>query len=795
MMNKKVVLKFLLFFLSALIFTTKANAQIEPIQVGTTTRQMLVYAPPAIEQGRPLLISMHGMNQDINYQKNQAKWEEVAKANNFVVVYPAGINNSWDISGNRDIDFILAIIDEMSKRYDIDRDRVYLSGFSMGGMMTYHAATKIADKIAAFAPVSGYLMGGPNTSSSRPIPIIHTHGTSDDVVAYSGVQRCMDAWITRNKCPKTAEIIKPYPAGKASSNATLYTWGPGTDSVSIVLLSLKGVGHWHSIDANGVNTSQEIWNFCKNYSLGFGVPKLKRVALYNENPKQIVANFSLPIIDADSFSGFSIKVNNELVEIEDVVLTDSLHLAINLTDSISADSEISISYQSGNVLSVYEKQLEEFNDKFVDNLLYGAPPRIIKWSVSENGDSLIAGFNKKMLLPNVLDSFRMSVEYDSVFHVSLEQCTYLNNDSSMLVFSLGQKVYADYELFLSYTGANLMAADSGLVRNFTDVQINNTSKGLPMQIVSGTLETSSVAIVLEFSKAIKYKEDQINQLSILANGVPVPVKEAFASNNQVRLVLKNNAHFGDTITVSYSPGTIVSADRGELVGFSDFLISNPLTMPVWHEVPGKVEAENYALQFGTDLETAYDTGGGQNVGWIEDADWLEYAIDNSSEETAFKISFRLAAESAGKRLDYFIDNVRAGFVNVPSTSGWQNWRSVEKDIVIPKGKHYLKFVATIGGFNINYFDIYKESVGINNFSSGELRIYPNPASDKIIIRSTDFDFNHIELRDVMGRSVLEKAVPLTNEHQLPVNLPDGIYLVKIKNESKSLTMKIQVSKQ
>ena len=119
-------------------------------------------------------------------------------------------------------------------------------------------------------------------------------------------------------------------------------------------------------------------------------------------------------------------------------MTDSLHLAINLKDSISSDSEISISYQSGNVLSVYEKQLEEFNDKFVDNLLYGAPPRIIKWSVSENGDSLIAGFNKKMLLPNVLDSFRMSVEYDSVFHVSLEQCTYLNNDSSMLVFSLAK---------------------------------------------------------------------------------------------------------------------------------------------------------------------------------------------------------------------------------------------------------------------------------------------------------------------------------------------------------------------
>jgi len=164
-MDKKYSIRLLLTAFCFMMLSTNLKAQIEDFKVGTSTRQMLVYAPSGIEPNCPLMISMHGMNQDINYQKNQAKWELVAKENNFVVVYPAGIGNSWDISGTRDTDFILAIIDEMSKRYDIDRERVYLSGFSMGGMFTYHAATKIADKIAAFAPVSGYLMGGPNTSS------------------------------------------------------------------------------------------------------------------------------------------------------------------------------------------------------------------------------------------------------------------------------------------------------------------------------------------------------------------------------------------------------------------------------------------------------------------------------------------------------------------------------------------------------------------------------------------------------------------------------------------------------
>lgn len=254
-------------FVVLCLLSLQANTQVT-IPVGTTTRSMIVYVPTALPSNRPLVISMHGSGQSADYQRAQAKWEQVADTAKFLVVFPSGINNQWDISGTSDINFITAIIDTMHRRYGIDRNRVYLSGFSMGGMMTYHAATQIAHKIAAFAPVSGYPLWGSNYNSSRPIPIIHVHGDADDVVTYNNLGNYLNGWITRNQCPTTPQIIQPYPANKPNSIATRRYWGPGAAQSEVVLLTLAGKGHWYSLDTvNGVHTSLEIWNFVKRFSL------------------------------------------------------------------------------------------------------------------------------------------------------------------------------------------------------------------------------------------------------------------------------------------------------------------------------------------------------------------------------------------------------------------------------------------------------------------------------------------------------------------------------------------------
>ena len=251
----------------------------EKLRVGGTEREYKIYVPNDLGAKRPLLISCHGMNQDAAYQMGMLDIKSVADTAKFVTVFPEGINKSWDISGNRDINFMLAIIDEMVEKYDIDRGRVYLSGFSMGGMFTYHAMNKIADRIAAFAPISGYPMGGATASPNvRPIPIIHTHGTSDDVVTFSNVQKNLNVWIKHNGCPETAEVTKRY---RNAAHITRHVWGPGNDNVEVVLMEMANKGHWISND-NGVKTGDEIWRFCSRYSIEVAGPVEKPQILPDE---------------------------------------------------------------------------------------------------------------------------------------------------------------------------------------------------------------------------------------------------------------------------------------------------------------------------------------------------------------------------------------------------------------------------------------------------------------------------------------------------------------------------------
>jgi len=225
-------------------------------------RDIHVYAPSNLAPNSPLLLSLHGMDQDPNYQQSNTHWETLADSEGFVVVYPRGGTgmSTWDIQGTKDTQWVSQIIDQMKKEYNIDTKRVYLSGFSMGGMFTYHAMSQIANKIAAFAPCSGPNVFGAS-KAQRPVPIFHVHGTNDDVLNYQQVEGFLKNYRDQFHCPSQADTKTNYP-NRENPNATLYTWGPCDKGVYIKHLKLQGRGHSPSSA-----DIQDIWDFVSQWTV------------------------------------------------------------------------------------------------------------------------------------------------------------------------------------------------------------------------------------------------------------------------------------------------------------------------------------------------------------------------------------------------------------------------------------------------------------------------------------------------------------------------------------------------
>ena len=155
-------------------------------------REYYLSYPEDVNGPCPLIINMHGFGGTANDQISYTEMDDYALPLGVAVAYPQGLGFSWNVGtwwdGNPfdDIGFISALIDNISNTHDIDLDRVYATGMSNGGYMTYELACELSHKIAAFGSVTGNFMlnDGQTCNNLRETPIMHFHGTLDLVVDY-----------------------------------------------------------------------------------------------------------------------------------------------------------------------------------------------------------------------------------------------------------------------------------------------------------------------------------------------------------------------------------------------------------------------------------------------------------------------------------------------------------------------------------------------------------------------------------------------------------------------------------
>jgi polyhydroxybutyrate depolymerase len=172
------------------------------LSIGGQDRTVLVHVPKAYDptKGTSLVVGFHGYGMNAAQMRTQTKIDAESDTRGFIAAYAEGTGlaqkgfNGGDCCGRPawtddtdDLSFGREIVKKLSAEYCVDPKRVYSAGFSNGGFMSYRFVCEAADVFAAVASVSGVLGTPPESCKpSRPVPILHVHGTADTTVPYQG---------------------------------------------------------------------------------------------------------------------------------------------------------------------------------------------------------------------------------------------------------------------------------------------------------------------------------------------------------------------------------------------------------------------------------------------------------------------------------------------------------------------------------------------------------------------------------------------------------------------------------
>ncbi len=258
-------------------------------------REYILYVP-AVYNGTepvPMILNYHGYGSNAEEQMIYGDFRPTADTAGFLVIHPQGSLHfgitHWNVGGwtigstTDDVGFTSALIDSIAAEYNVDLNRVYATGMSNGGFMSFLLACQLSDRIAAIASVTGSMT--PETynecSCQHPQPILQIHGTDDSVVPYTGalwskpVEDVILYWVDYNHCIPTPVVTSlPDLDPNDGSTVDLYVYNEGDNDVSVEHYKVIGGDHTWPGNAIGgpgtnydINASVEIWNFFSRYDI------------------------------------------------------------------------------------------------------------------------------------------------------------------------------------------------------------------------------------------------------------------------------------------------------------------------------------------------------------------------------------------------------------------------------------------------------------------------------------------------------------------------------------------------
>ena len=187
--------------------------------MGAIERTFLAHVPASLppKQRVPLVLAFHGVGSNASQMALISKLSEIADREGFVVIYPQGLGvvPGWNTGIVRfakpkiadDVTFVRRLLKHVKEVARIDPQRVYVTGFSNGGLFAHRLACEMSEQIAAIGAVAA-INAESSCKPTRVMPVLAFHGLRDNVVLWSGApeigvpgpRQSLADWAGRNGC-------------------------------------------------------------------------------------------------------------------------------------------------------------------------------------------------------------------------------------------------------------------------------------------------------------------------------------------------------------------------------------------------------------------------------------------------------------------------------------------------------------------------------------------------------------------------------------------------------------------
>ena len=292
----------------------------QTIQHDGLTREYSIYVPASYDgtTNFPLLFNLHGGGGTNSAWQVTSDMRPIADTADFILVYPQarpdpsdGNSFNWipKVPGTfDDVPFFSSLIDTIASNYQIDQNRIYACGYSLGGDMNFELGCKLNNRIAAIAPVARTMQANPNgfCSPVHPTGVLTILGTVDLVspyngIVFGGIEYYISAaathsyWATHNNCVTTATM------NTVSPSVERYTWSTTPGCAYVEELKVIGGGHdWPGSFGNmTIDANTEIWQFVSRYDIN-GLIGCTTTSIYENNGQP------------DNYKAFPNPFNHEL---------------------------------------------------------------------------------------------------------------------------------------------------------------------------------------------------------------------------------------------------------------------------------------------------------------------------------------------------------------------------------------------------------------------------------------------------------------------------------------------------